>query len=372
MNLDAGATGGVGRMAGIDLARALAIIGMVTVHISPSGTDSSLAYVLALPRGRSAILFALLAGVGVSLLAASRTTSTGQARRTLLWRVVVLLPLGLWLQTLDHNVLVILADYAVLFLVAIVLLTWSDRWLLMVAAGSAVLGGIGFRAGQLYVDDFERAAPEFGQPVLEIVQALVVSGPYPLITWLAPLCVGMWLGRRDLRAAVVRRRLLQIGGAVGVLIPAVLVALDRLAGVPVPSSGWWPLLDDTPHSQRPLWLLSTIAAAAAILGLCLWLASVWPGPVRFLARSGQLAFTWYVAHLLVLHVNEDLLRTGSIAGTFTVIAIFAAVMAVVSALWLAAVPRGPLEFVLRPPRRRTSSGTADDQRGVGDSPRSCS
>ena len=77
---------------------------------------------LAVSRGRSAPLFTLLAGVGVALLASSRSRSVADARFTLTWRVAVLLPLGLALQNLDHGVYVILADYAPLYVLAMVVL----------------------------------------------------------------------------------------------------------------------------------------------------------------------------------------------------------------------------------------------------------
>lgn len=166
------------RLAGIDLARCLAIIGMVAVHISPSGTGSPLAYVLAVPRGRSAVLFGLLAGVGVSILASGRSRSVREARGVLVWRAALLLPLGLWLQTLDHNVAVILADYAVLFLLAVVVLAWPDRWLLGLATVSATIGSLGYLAGVVRDPQrFARVPAEWGEPLLTNLDRLLLTGP---------------------------------------------------------------------------------------------------------------------------------------------------------------------------------------------------
>ena len=57
-----------GRVVGVDAARGLALLGMVSVHVLPA-TDGdggeSLAYAVA--SGRSAALFAVLAGVGLAL-----------------------------------------------------------------------------------------------------------------------------------------------------------------------------------------------------------------------------------------------------------------------------------------------------------------
>jgi uncharacterized membrane protein YeiB len=326
------------RLVGVDAARALAIVGMVTVHVGPREAGGPLGVALDVPRGRSAILFGLLAGVGVALLASSRTTSVSQARLILLWRAAVLLPLGLWLQTLDHGVYVILADYAVLFLLGLVVMRWSDRWLLAVVAVSTVVGSVGYRYGQLEASaSFQRVAAAFGDAPGEIVHRLVLSGPYPLVTWAAPFCLGIWLGRRELVSAVVQRRMVVVGGAVALLVPAVSWALTWAVTAVVGElsvSGWWALLDDAPHSQRPLWLVSASGSAVAVLGLCLVVGSRWPRWLAPLAAAGQLAFTWYVAHLLVLHVHEPLLRTGTEGGTVAVVVVLTVVMVVVSVAWL--------------------------------------
>jgi uncharacterized membrane protein YeiB len=344
---------GARRMSGIDLARALAIIGMVAVHISPSGTGESGGFeVLSVPQGRSAILFGLLAGVGVSLLASSRTTSTSRARHILLWRTVVLLPLGLALQLLDHEVFVILADYSLLFVVAVAVLRWSDRALLALAAVSFTLGTVAYRLGELtWPGSFLLGPAAFGDPPGEIVQSLVASGPYPLITWLAPFAVGMWLGRRDLSSPLVRGRMMIVGGVLAISMPLVSWGIAMLAGGVDAGIGWWQLVEDAPHTQTPVWLLSATGSAVAVLGVSLWLADLRPREIAPLVAAGQHAFTWYVAHLLVLHFQPSLLRHDTILGTLAALLGFTVVMCAGSMVWSTRFRRGPLEYTLRPPRR---------------------
>jgi uncharacterized membrane protein YeiB len=344
---------GTRRMSGIDLARALAIIGMVAVHISPWDTGVSGDFdVLSVPQGRSAILFGLLAGVGVSLLAASRTTSTSRARRILLWRTVVLFPLGLALQLLDHEVYVILADYSLLFLVAIVVLRWSDRALLILAAVSFTLGTVVYRLGQLtWPETFVLGPAAFGDPPGQIVQSLVASGPYPLITWLAPFAVGIWLGRRDLSSPLVRQRMLIVGGVLAIVVPLASWGIAMLAGGVDAGIGWWQLLEDAPHTQTPTWLLSATASAVLVLGVSLLVADRWPRQLAPMVVAGQHAFTWYVAHLFVLHFQPSLLRHDTTLGTLGAVLGFTIVMGAGSMAWSMRFKRGPLEYALRPPRR---------------------
>lgn len=344
---------GVRRVSGIDLARALAIIGMVAVHISPDGTGESGGFeVLAVPQGRSAILFGLLAGVGVSLLASSRTASTSRARRILLWRTVVLFPLGLALQLLDHEAFVILADYSLLFVVAMVVLRWSDRALLILGAVSFTLGTVVYRLGQLaWPETFELGPAAFGDPPGEIVQSLVVSGPYPLITWLAPFAVGIWLGRRDLSSPFVRRRMMIVGGVLAISMPLASWGVAALAGGVDAGVGWWQLLEDAPHTQTPVWLLSATGSAVLVLGVSLWVADLRPREAAPLVVAGQHAFTWYVAHLLILHFQPSLLLHDTTLANLAAVAGFTIVMCAGSMAWSTKFKRGPLEYTLRPPRR---------------------
>ena len=57
-----------------------------------------------------------------------------------------------------------------------------------------------------------------------------------------------------------------IGGALAVVVPALSWVLTTLVGSVEDAGGWWALLDDAPHSQRPLWLVSATASAVAVLG----------------------------------------------------------------------------------------------------------
>jgi uncharacterized membrane protein YeiB len=90
----------MGRLVGLDLARALAVFGMYIVHIapmdSPQGSVGSWVYFLA--EGRSSALFATLAGFSLMLIAGRREPKTGlvgrQAKARIAIRAVILLALG--------------------------------------------------------------------------------------------------------------------------------------------------------------------------------------------------------------------------------------------------------------------------------------
>jgi uncharacterized membrane protein YeiB len=340
------------RIPGIDLARALAILGMLAVHVGPTDAEGLTGTLYGLTHGRSAILFGLLAGVGVSLLAASRATSRGQARLKLVWRAAVLLPLGLWLQPLDHGVFVILQDYALLFLLAVLVLAVPDRWLLGLAGAVTAGGSVGYLWGLIHApEDFERLAAEWGDPLGELVHRLILSGPYPLITWAGPFMFGMWLGRRDLRAPAVRLRLLVGGAAAAVGSWALSWVFVARWGEPG-EQAWQRLIIDDPHSQMPLWLLGSTGSAVLVLGACLVVADRGPRVAWPLVAAGQLAFTVYVGHLLLLHWQRDLLTSDEVGGATLIVLGFTVGAMALATAWRAVLPRGPLEWLLHLPWAR--------------------
>lgn len=356
------------RIRGVDVARALAISGMFAVHIGPTEAEGLAGRLYALSHGRAAILFLLVAGVGVSLLAGSRTTSTAEARLKLAWRALLLLPAGLALQPLDHGVFVILQDYAVLFVLGILVLGLDDRWLLGLAAAFGALGPLAYRWGELnFPEAFVRENVAITDPSGEIVHGLLLSGPYPFITWAAPFLLGMWIGRRDLRDPRVRVRLVLWGGGAAIVAVVQSAGLMELLGVPGAAGGWERLLVQHPHSQMPFWLLGSTGVAVCVLGVSLMAVDatgrlLWP-----LVASGQLALTIYVGHLVALHVWHAELTSEAVGEAAALVVGFTVAGALFATAWRAALRRGPLEVLLQPPmgRRRPDAATGAGSPSAG-------
>lgn len=349
-----------GRIVGVDIARAVALGGMFAVHIFPAydgfGTVHP-AYQVA--AGRASALFAVLAGVSLSLLAA-RTPSLPRLRVAVVARSGVLLLLGLALSTVDSPPLVILEYYALLFLVAVPLFGLRTRTLVGLAAvwavGSPLLSQL-LRA--TVVAPFPPGEPDLpGLPV-----QLAVSGIYPVLTWTTYLLVGLVLGRLALRRTSVAVALLAGGAAVALaarLGSSLLLAaaggrehlttptfpraeVDRaldagLFGVTPVSDAHW-LLVAAPHSGTTFDLVGTAGSAAAVLGLCLLLTRRGPGLLLPLAAAGSMSLTLYTAHVLALRDDGPLL----LEDRLVLWLLHVAVALVAATLWRARVGRGPLE-----------------------------
>ena len=341
---------GSGRLAGIDVARASAIVGMLAVHVGPTAQGDLSGRLYALPHGRASLLFFVLAGVGVALLGRSQRTPTRATWVALAWRAAVLLPAGLALQALEHGAYVVLPEYALLFLVAIVLLGLSDRWLLGLAALGTLAGPVVHLLGQMHEPaTYARAGLTIDESAGQILHGLVLSGPYPLVTWAVPFVVGLWLGRRDLTARSTRHWLIAVGAATSAGAWAVSSVLVLILGDPVPPAGWDQLIARSAHSQMPLWLVGGTGWALFALGVCLEIAEragrfVWP-----LAALGQLALTVYVGHLVALHLAPDLLTADTVGQAAAIVALMTAAAVALSTGWRSFAARGPLEVMLRPP-----------------------
>ena len=331
------------RLAGIDAARALALIGMLMVHFGPEDGEGLLGRLYALPHGRASLLFGVVAGIGVSLL--TRRRETMQAGRVRLVAFALLLvPLGLALELLDHDVAVILHYYGGFFVLGALVAPLERRTLLAIAGLLIVLGPMtyfGLRAN--WPDLFGREGVSLVSSPLAIAEALLYSGRYPLLTWAAAIVWGMWLGRLDLT----RRRLaLVLGGAAvaagGLVVSDVLLA--RL-GAPGGDGDWRMLAVSAAHSQMPLWLLQGQGIATAIIGLCLYLASAMPRLMAPFAAMGRMVLTLYVLHLVLLSTMPWLWHQETVEGALAAVGTYAAAGAVLATAWQR-FGRGPVEMIM--------------------------
>ncbi len=106
------------------MARCLALLGMVTTHVvSPRDADGTLSFGQALAGGRSAALFAVLAGVSLALMTGRRVPVRGRERAArslgIVVRALLIAGLGLFLGGLGSGLAIILTYYGLLFLLGL-------------------------------------------------------------------------------------------------------------------------------------------------------------------------------------------------------------------------------------------------------------
>lgn len=333
------------RMDGIDAARALALIGMLAVHFGPQDGRGLGGFLLWFPHGRASILFAVVAGIGMALLTADPERRM-RGRLRLICYGLVLLPVGLILEPLDHPVAVILHHYAVFFALGACVVGLRRGSLLALALVMAVLGPAIFFAGRMsWPQVFDRGSVSVLSDPGTILIGLLFAGPYPLLTWSGALLFGIWLGRGDLRAR--RTAVWLVLGGLAVAAAAIVVSgvLFEMLGKPASNADWRFLFTIAAHSEMPLWLVQATALSAAAVGLMLLAARSLPFATAGFAALGRLTLTVYVVHILVMIAWPDLLVHEDTAAALWSVGLVSSVAMLLAVLWKP-LGRGPIERLM--------------------------
>lgn len=255
------------RLHGVDVARALAVFGMFTVHLGIGSlgllglwniqfdtaslgqlgeTDPAEVF-HQLTRGRSSALFAFLAGLSLALISGRAIPQQGgELRRTrgrMLTRAMLLVLLGIAVELLGTPVAIILVYYGVFFVLALPLLGLRSPALAGVAAATALLGPQLSYAIRVVapIDPEATAMHQIGLPG---PTDLLLTGSYPAVSFMTFVVAGMAVGRLNLRSGRVRLALATLGGGLALLgyggswlalYPT--GAVDRLAAVELAQHG---------------------------------------------------------------------------------------------------------------------------------------
>ena len=306
---------------------------------------------------RFAATFVLTAGVGVTLLTrrviserAAGVPGAGRAVRDMRWRLVrrgmALYLLGLYLDVIWPGTIILY--YGAMFVLASLLFTLADRWIVVVGVGAAVAGWA------INTWAFWRA--EDGQSldwlldpgpdsIRRYVFDVTVNGTHPLLPWLVFMCAGILIGRV---LAVPDWRLW--AGLIGLLLYAGATLVSAAAGTRFTIE----LLSVDPYDRGVVYVASALGTALMAFALISWLADRASGrgaelldPLR---RAGQMTLTLYVAHILVFNLVVDWLGWVEPAGLGTALTfalMFWVVLITAGALWHHRFGRGPLERVYR-------------------------
>ncbi|PCE16087.1 hypothetical protein AUC47_10850 [Microbacterium sp. SZ1] len=349
------------RILGLDVARALAILGMAGAHIGETSAFDLLdtSTWLDLVHGRSSILFAVLAGVSIALMTGRRElpepARLPSLRLQLVGRGAVIFLIGLALELLGTPIAVILTLYGLLYVAVIPFLRWRP-WRLLIAAGVLALVGPAVLALIAVLALFP-----YGAGI-----GLVLYGSYPITVWLAFVFAGMALGRlgieRTHAAAVALGSgvgLMIVGYGLG-LVGAVSGLATRAAGEDSTTgsvSGWgtYPealaaadplgavfsaIFAVDAHSGGTAEILGSGGFAVTVIALCILLSR----PLRWillpLGALGSMPLSAYTAHVVSVAL------IGGPGGFFSSNLFWAGTAIALllgTTLWSILVGRGPLE-----------------------------
>ncbi len=354
------------RILGLDLARALAIFGMLTVNFRARLTQEELPELLLRLAeqvdGRAAALFVFLAGMGVALL-------TGKARRSgdpaalradrylLMRRALFLFVIGLaFRQIWSFD---ILHFYGVYLFAVSFLFAARERWVIVLIALLIFVFPVLY-----YVLPSQFGIPFWGTTESlhprEIAIDIFFQGYHPVAPWLAFLLAGMLVGRLDLTERRTRRRLL-LAGLLLVLVSEVLAQLLLNFGVLKLAFTLGPretveatadLFGSDPYPPMPLFMTVGIGWALIVSSLCLGIAGRW-GERAWLTpfiHAGQLALSVYIFHGTVGIWAPGWLGYSppqSLPWVLGYCVVFYALTILLATLWRRKFERGPVESAMR-------------------------
>jgi uncharacterized membrane protein YeiB len=346
------------RLAGPDVIRAIALIGVVVMNYhgylilsgGASGVGAGWAAELFNPwtgpfSTRFAATFVLVAGVGVTLL--TRHSLGDPVRiREMRWRLVrrgVLLYTGgllvdeIWPGT-------ILPYYGAMFVIAAALFTLRGRWIVLMGV-IAASAGWSIRIWMFEQQQDGQSTRWLTSPgdgsIRHFVFGVFVNGTHPLLPWLAFLCAGMLLGRildTDWwRVATFGAGFVLIAGA-NVINTGSSTTFQAV------------LLSTHPGERGLVFVASALGTALIAYAAIDWLAVRFPVATDPLRRAGQLTLTLYLAHILVFNFIVDWVDWIDPAGLDTALtfALGFWIVGILAAVgWSRHFGRGPAERLYR-------------------------
>ncbi len=353
------------RINGYDLARALALLGMIFVNFryQMQADEYAAPWLLRLANfldGRPAVTFVILAGAGLSLLNACNRKTTGfhplqKPCATVLKRSAFLFLSGLLFTRIWHAD--ILHFYGFYFAVAVFLVNASGRILLIFSV--AILAAsflLSLQFNFITLPTIESVwDPKFWTQK-GFLEDLFFTGCYPVFPWMVYFLMGMWLGRQNLSDTRLQKRILQMA-ALGLLaseslawlVSHVLISESSLEKIPLIVL----FLDTDPFSSSILAIFSAGGTALVLIVLCIIVAEKvgrarWMTP--FLA-TGRMTLTLYIAHIGLCQLFLILIGRNDVELPLVFAWLCAAVFCIMALsfanLWIGRYGRGPFEKMIR-------------------------
>ena len=352
------------RVMGFDVARALAIFGMVIVNfkitMNADTGNSLLIWFSGLFEGRASALFVILAGIGITFLTNKARESLDkkiilQSRLLIIKRGLLLVAIGLLYTPIWEAD--ILHFYGFYFLIAATIFTVNNKILLAIASFIVLI----FPLFMLFFNyeqnwNWSTLVYENFWSLDGMTRHIVFNGFHPIFPWSAFLIFGMWLGRQDLSKTLIRKRLL-IGSLITwIITESTFYFIRAIVGdgsaIEMTSQEVIFLFSTSIIPPLPQYMISAGSSAVIILIGSLYFSEKFSQSNinKWLYQTGQLSLTLYVAHVIIgMGLLESLGRLNNQTIDFSLFSalLFCIFGVGLSVIWLKYFKIGPLEWVLR-------------------------
>lgn len=351
------------RLIGIDVARALAVIGMIIVNfkivLAPQD-EGWLGFLAKLLEGKAAATFVVLAGLGIAFMTNSALENQdiekmAKAQKRIIKRALALFIIGLsympiWPADILHF-------YGIYMLFTLFFLRAKTSYIFIAAVSLILIYPL-----MLMIWDYETGWDFIALDYIDFwtvqgfIRNLFYNGFHPVFPWTAFMLMGLWYGRQELNDKRFLKKSLFINLACFVFIQILSYGLIAFfsQGEESNSESLGIFLGTSPLPPLPLYMFNGISFAIATISACILLAERFKNNsiVQALYKTGQLALTFYVAHVIIgMGLGMEIIpqNEGNVysLGAFIYTILFSLACLVFAIIWLRYKSSGPLEWFLR-------------------------
>jgi uncharacterized membrane protein YeiB len=351
------------RIIGIDVARALAVIGMIIVNFKVVFGDCGQSWVHVFASvfdGKAAATFVVLAGVGIALMTNTAVKNNDHkklkiARIRILKKAVFLFFVGLSYITIWPAD--ILHFYGVYMAMILVILKCKQKTIFITGVFIIIIYPIlmmvlNYESGW----NFKTLTYQDLWTFKGFLRNLFFNGFHPAIPWAAFLVFGYWFGKQDLHNNQFLKKILWMSALFFIAIQMVSYGFITLLseGNQETALELTEIFGTNPMPPLPLYMGNGVAIAFVLISSCILLAKKFEKStiIDALNKTGQLALTFYVAHVIIGMgiievINPSKIGKYSIEFSVGYAIVFSMCCVLFAILWRKYYQVGPLEWVLR-------------------------
>jgi uncharacterized membrane protein YeiB len=349
------------RIVGIDVARALAIIGMILVNfkmVFGQEGESWIQSFSSILDGKAAATFVVLAGVGIAFMSNSSINDYSKFRKAhskIFKRALFLFIIGLsyiFIWSAD-----ILHFYGIYMLITLLFIRCKPKTILI----SALLLIFSYPILMYFINydtswNFTTYEYEGLWTTTGFFRNLFYNGFHPVIPWTAFMLIGLWFGKQDLNNTRFVKKTSWI--SLSVFIITLLISYTSInflsEGNLEAAKELSQILGTSPMPPLPIYMISGSSIALFIISVCILISKKFENNfiIKALTKTGQLALTFYVAHVIIgMGIGEEITATklGMYSLSFSIIygLVFSFICIVFAIIWTKYKKSGPLEWIMR-------------------------
>ncbi len=351
------------RIVGIDVARALAIIGMIIVNFKIAfGDKGNENYRLfaSVFEGKAAATFVVLAGIGIAFISNTAVKSKDKtklkgtqiriAKRAVFLFIIGLLFTPIWVADILHF-------YGIYMLITLLFISSSKK--LIFNFGILLILIYPFLMLFWNYDtswNFETFVYEDFWNFLGFFRNLFYNGFHPVIPWTSFMLLGLWFGKQDLS----NEKFIKKSILVSVSIFLLMLLTSRILITFFSEGNQESLLElkhifgTSPMPPLPIYMISGSAIAIFIISISILISKRYKNNFIIIAltKTGKLALTFYVAHIIIgmgilEYIYPEKMGKFSIEFSIVYAFVFSLFCILFAVIWTRYKNIGPLEWVMR-------------------------